>query len=91
MCTALFKSWHEQHPDSDLYVAVDPKYTEVLIGNEYVYKVLPYMPAFDNELAMIGQGTGPHYFDYYYFPAVQTQRLLGYLSRPEPTFQLTVS
>jgi hypothetical protein len=44
----------------------------------------------ENELAMIGQGVGQRYFDYYYHTAVQTQRLLSYLSNPEPAFDLSL-
>jgi len=87
-CTALFRSFHQQHPDTDLYVATDPMYHELLAGNEHIYKVLPYIPAMESELAMIGQGHGPRYFDWFYFPADQTQRKLGYLGRPEPAFDV---
>lgn len=91
MCTALFESWHRQHPNSDLYVATSPQYFELLAGNEHVHKVLPYIPAMEQELAMIGQGKGPRLFDYYYHTAVQSQRLLTYLSNPEPAFDLNLS
>ncbi len=88
MCTALFKSFHEQHPDTDLYVATEPRFAELLAGNEHVYKMLAYIPAMENELAMIGQANGPRFFDHFYFPADQTQRKLGYLGRPEPMFDV---
>ncbi len=88
ICTALFKSFHAQHPDTDLYVATQPQYTELLAGNEHVHKVLPYIPPMEQELAMIGQGQGVRYFDVYYFPPVETQRFLDYLSHPEPAFEV---
>lgn len=88
MCTALFPSFHRQHPDTDLYVATDPQYAELLAGNEHIHKVLPYIPAMEQELAMIGQANGPALFDVYYFAAVQSQRHLGYLSRPEAAFEV---
>ena len=88
LATALFEDFHVQNPNTDLYVAVDPKYSEVLAGNEFVHKVLPYIPAMENELVMIGQGTGPRLFDVYYHPAIPTQRLLNYLSQPEPAFDI---
>lgn len=91
MLTSLFKSFHKQYENTDLYVAVDPKYAEVLAGNEDVYKVLPYIPAMESELAMCGQGKGPKYFDYYSHPGVTTQRQLAYLYSAEPAFNLTLS
>lgn len=89
MMTALFESFHEQHPDTDLYVATNPQYHEILAGNEHVYKTLPYIPAMEQELLMMGQGVGPRYFDAgVYHPAVASQRHLAYLSLPEPAFDV---
>ncbi len=88
MATALFESFHRQHPETDLYVAVDPRYAEVLAGNEDVHKVLPYIPQMESELLMIGQANGPRYFSAYYHMCIQSQRLLSYVSQPEPAFDL---
>lgn len=88
MTTALFEDFHIQNPNTDLYVAVDPKYAEILAGNEHVHKVLPYIPPMENEILMIGQAKGPRYFDVYYHVAIQSQRVLSYLSQPEPAFDV---
>ncbi len=90
MVTSLFESLHQQHPNTDLYVATDPKYAGILAGNEHIYKVLPYIAAMEGELAMIGQGKGVKYFDYYYHPGITTQRQLSYLSNPEPAFDVVL-
>lgn len=90
MCTALFRSFHQENPNTDLYVATEPKYAEVLVGNEDIHKVLPYHPTLEQELLMIGQGNGKRFFDVFYHPAIQTQRLLAYLSRPEPPYSLAL-
>lgn len=87
--SSLFRSFHEQHPDTDLYVAADTKYHELLIGNPLVFKVLTYIPAMEQEMAMVGTGQKEGYFDYFYHPAIQTQRLLSYLSQPTPAFNLS--
>lgn len=86
--TALFESIHKQHPDSDLYVATEPQYHSLLADNPYVFRVLPYLPAMENELMMCGQGTSHYYFDAYYNPAITTQQHLAYLNSPEPAFSL---
>lgn len=88
LCTALFRDFHTQNPGTDLYVATDPRFHELLVGNPYVHKMLPFLPQMLNELMMIGQGKGSRYFDVYYSPAVQTQQVLGYLGRGEPAFEL---
>lgn len=89
LVTSLFRSFHEQHPDTDLYVAIDPKYTEVLGCNPHIHRILPYQPAFEQELLMMGAGQREAYFDHYYHVCIQTQRLLSYLSQPKPAFDLT--
>jgi len=73
--TSTFKDLKRIYPDADLYVALDPKFAEILDGNPYVYKVLPYHPAMEQEMAMMG------YVDYYYHPGIVTQRQLAYLTK----------
>lgn len=90
MVTSLFKSFHEQHPDTDLYVMADTKYHDLLVGNPHVHRVLAYNPAFEQEMAAMGSGQPPSdsYFDVFYHVCVQTQRLLSYLSQPKPAFEV---
>ena len=82
ICTQLFESLHEQYPNTDLYVATDMKYASVLLGNPYVHKILPYQDFMESEMACIGAGqpVGNELFNYYFHPAIQTQRQLNYLS-----------
>lgn len=84
LTTALFESIHEQYPNHDLYVMTDPKYFEVFEGNPHVYKILPYIPDGENELAMIGAGRSDGLFHVYFHPAIATQRVLNYLSHSNP-------
>ncbi len=80
LVTSIFKSFHEQYPDHDLYVMTDPKYFEVFEGNPHVYKILPYIQVGEQEMAMIGCGQKDGLFHVYFHPAIQTQRQLNYLS-----------
>lgn len=75
ICAGTFKSLTELYPDADLYVACDPKFFDLLGGNQYVYKLLPYQPFMEQELAMM------NYIDYYYYPALATQKQLAYLTK----------
>jgi glycosyltransferase involved in cell wall biosynthesis len=88
LVTSLFKSFHEQHPNTDLYVATSQQYFPILEGNEYIHKVLPYLPMMESEMGMIGSGSKTNYFDYFYHAAISTQRLLNYLSHVQPAFDL---
>lgn len=82
--TQLFESFHEQYPDTDLYIATDPKYFEIFDGNPHVKKCVPYMPHMENELHMIGAGQKDGFFDIYMHPAIGSQRVLAYISNSNP-------
>lgn len=88
MLTSLFESFHQQYPDTDLYVATDPKFFEIFAGNPHVKKTLPWMPQMDNELLMCGAGQKEGYFHVYMNPAIGTQKLLDYLFKDAPAFPL---
>jgi hypothetical protein len=83
IATGTFKGLKDLYPDADLYVATDPKFHEILAGNPYVYKALPYHPVMEQELQMI-----PH-VDYYYYPALPTQKQLAYLLKDKIGLDLT--
>lgn len=86
--SSLFKSFKEQYPEHDLYIGVDPKFSEIFAGNPYVHKVINYHPAMESELAMIGQGKTPGYVNLYFHPAIATQRILNYLSQDNMAYNL---
>lgn len=81
MTTQLFESLHKKYPNHDLYVMTEPRFNEVFVGNPYIYKIMPYIPAAENELVMTGAGQKEGYFDVYIHPAIQTQRQLNYLTQ----------
>lgn len=85
MCTQLFESFHEEYPNHDLYVMTSPQYVALFNGNPNVYKVLPYIPQAESELAMTGAGQEKGWFDVYLHPGILTQRQLGYLKQKEPS------
>lgn len=86
MVTSLFKDFHERYPNYDLYVACEPKFAEILAGNPYVYKTLPYIPLLDSEMWAINAGGKPEdqLFHFYCHPAVQSQKVLNYLGNTNP-------
>ncbi len=88
MITSLFKSFHEQYPNTDLYIGTENKYFDIFDGNPYVKKVIQYQPFFENEMACIGAGQSNGYFDFYFHPAIQSQRILNYLSADNSALQL---
>lgn len=89
--TSLLESLQNQHPGADIYFMADMKYHELLIGCPYIHKVLPYIPALEQEMLAMGAGqtTKEAYFDAAYYPCLQTQKILSYISQPSPVFSLS--
>ena len=83
IATGTFKGLKDLYPDADLYVATDAKFHDILAGNPHVHKVLTYHPIMEQELQMI-----PH-VDYYYYPALPTQKQLAYLLKDKIGLSLT--
>lgn len=78
-CTALLKSINEMYPDHNIYFATDPQYLDLLDGNPYVHKAIPYLPIMDNLVWAEGKGENKGYFEISFLPFVGTQRILNYM------------
>lgn len=80
--TALFRSFKEQYPHHDLYFSCDTKFKEIIAGNPYVYKYIPWHVSLENELMTMGAGKEEKgaFFDVVIYPAVCSQKFLNYLS-----------
>jgi len=79
LSTSLFKSINELYPEYNLYVATKPDFFEILLGNEYIHKVIPYFPQMDNLLWLEGHGEHEGFFEIALLPHLSTQRLINYL------------
>tara|TARA_Y100001938_G_scaffold29079_2_gene39296 strand:+ start:9470 stop:11383 length:1914 start_codon:yes stop_codon:yes gene_type:complete len=79
LSTSLFKSLKENYPDYNLYVATKENNFQVLEGNEYVYKVIPYMDEMSNQPWLEGIGDHQGYFEIAFLPHIGTQMTLDYL------------
>jgi glycosyltransferase involved in cell wall biosynthesis len=77
--TSLFKSIKETYPNYNLYVATQPQYFEILEGNPFIYKIIPYTPQMDNLLWLEGSGEHDGYFEIAFLAHLGTQRMLNYL------------
>lgn len=88
MITSLFKSIKDLYPNSDLYVATKPQFFQLLEGNEYIYKIIPYSPEMENELQMTGAGEHKGFVDVLYLPTLPTQRQLNYISKSKIALDL---
>lgn len=83
ICTQLFESLHEEYPNHDLYVITNPQYVSLFDGNPYVFRVIPWFPSAENELALTGAGQSEAPFNVFMHPGILTQRQLDYLTQKE--------
>jgi len=65
-------------PDYNIYFATNPKYFEILEGNENIYKVIPYNQKMDDLLWLEGKGKHKGFFEVAMLPHVGTQRVFNY-------------
>lgn len=80
IATSLLKSLTEQYPDVDIYFMCDQKYHDIVDGNQYIHKVLPWIDQLDHEMAATSCGQKEKLFDIYINPSIATQTKLNYLS-----------
>lgn len=78
--TSLLPEIKNKYPKASIYIGCDPQYAEVYELNDFVKKVLPWIPDMDNELKMTGFADNKGFFDYYINVAISTQKLLNYLT-----------
>lgn len=87
MITSLFESFKEAYPEHNLYVATKTENFEILNGNPFVYKTIPYLNQMDNILWLEGHGSHKGYFDIAFLPHIGTQRILNYLHNGKDKIQ----
>lgn len=88
LSTAILESLKEMYSEYDIYYACDPKFAEILSGNPYIYKVIPYIGEMESEIWATGQGNNKGFFDVYINLGIFTQRQLNYLSRDKIAFNI---
>lgn len=79
LLSSLFKDCKELYPDWNIYLACDTQYHELLEGNSYIHRILPWNEICDNEIMMGGAGTHKGYFNIAFCPAILNQKFLNYL------------
>ena len=79
LSTSLFKSLNQLYPDYNLYVATKPQYFDILAGNEYIHKAIPYFPQMDDLLWLEGHGKHDGFFEIALLAHASSQRMINYL------------
>ena len=76
--TSILPSIKNLYPDHNIYFITTPDCFDVLDGNPYVHKTIPYSEQLDNTFTLEGRGDHNGYFDVAYFPNLATQRFVSY-------------
>jgi hypothetical protein len=78
MATSLFSSVKRLYPDYNFYFACKPQFRDILAGNPYIHKVLPYDSRMENLHFLEGEGNHEGWFEVAFLPFVVTQRQFTY-------------
>jgi hypothetical protein len=81
LLTATFESLRKRYPSDEykLYIATKPDYKDLIDGNPFIDKWVPYHQAMDSIILMEGNKDHKGYCDIVYYPYFSTQRLLDYM------------
>ena len=79
LSTSLFESIKKIYPDYNLYVATKQEYFEILEGNPFIHKIIPFIPQMENQIWCEGQGENKGFFEIAFIPYIGTQKILNYL------------
>jgi len=90
MITSLFESFKEIYPNYNLYISTKQEYFDILNGNPFVHKLIPYAPQMDNLLWLEGAGDHKGFFEIAFLPHIGTQRILNYLHNGKDIIQFNI-
>lgn len=93
LVTSLFESIRNRYPKDQykFYVATKPEYKDLIYGNPYVDKWIPYDQIMDNLIIMEGGMGNEKICDIVYNPYFGTQRLLSYMHNGEDKIDLELT
>jgi glycosyltransferase involved in cell wall biosynthesis len=77
--SSLLPSIKKLYQDYNIYFITKPEYHEILDGNPYIHKILPYGDQLDDMFTMEGRGDHEGYFEVAYFPHTTTQKFITYV------------
>lgn len=88
--TSIFKSIRNRYPENKykIYIATKPEYRDLIDGNPFIDKWVPYHQMMDNAILMEGGMGQEGICDIVYHPYFSTQRLLSYMHNGEDKIDL---
>ena len=78
LSTSILKSIKSRYQDCNIYFATQPEFFEILDGNDYIHKTIPYNQKMDDLLWLEGKGKHKGFFKVAYLLHLGTQRIYNY-------------
>ena len=78
LSTSLLPNIRKQYPEYNIYFATQPQYFEILDGNPFIHKCIPYHDSLANLPLMEGSGDHEGYFEIAFIPFLGTQRIVNF-------------
>jgi glycosyltransferase involved in cell wall biosynthesis len=78
LSTSLLPNIKKQYPEYNIYYSTRPQYFEILDGNPYIHKCIPYHDSLADLTAMEGKGDNQGYFEIAFIPFLGTQRIINF-------------
>ena len=90
MVNALMENLKKLYQEYNIYLFTDPKFTDLIIDNQNVHKVLPFSPICENLLALEGRGNHKGFFEIAFLPHVTTQKFFAYQHNGKDKLQFSL-
>jgi len=78
--TSLLEDFNKKYPKVDLYYCCNPAHFDILNGNPYIFKTIPYSPEFENENSFIGGGKNKPIVQYHCVLNASADKFPNYIS-----------
>ena len=77
--TSLLKYIKDRYPDHNIYYGTKTEYFDILSGNPYIHKLVPYDPIMENSVWSEGRGSYKGFFEFALMPHVNTNKISNFI------------
>ena len=77
IATSLFPSVKRLYPDYNFYFACEERFKDIILGNPYVHKWVPFCQSMEQGVWLEGHGNDKGWFEVAYVPFLITQQNLS--------------
>lgn len=77
--TSLLEYIKNKYPSYNIYFATKPEFFDILNGNAFIHKAVPYDPVMENFSWSEGQGTYDGIFNFVLMPHINTNRVANFI------------